>query len=147
MMRSLFAFVFLLYSTSSSFALVCPTKTQESGFNLIELRNQAMIIAVTCQKQTEYNRFVTRFRPALQRANKQMFAYFHTRHPRLTYDQYMTQLANHHSQIALKEGNEFCDNQKFFMQKVAELKTSKDLLQTSDKYLRVRSIDILACTP
>lgn len=92
----------------------CATPEERSALDIRALQSQLMVVALTCQQEEQYNRFVTQHRGVLGNVYGQV-----QRHFRRVYggagqrrlDEYITNTANGHSQVGISQGSLFCQNQ------------------------------------
>ena len=97
-------------------AQACMQPAEQQHFQVRALQSQLMVVAISCEMQDDYNRFVTKFRPDLAAAFKGVQGHFRRvsarQHQRET-DQYITNLANGQSQVGITQGTFFCRNQAY----------------------------------
>ena len=111
-------------------AQICARPTDLAAFDLAGLKTQLMVTALTCNADDRYNAFVTKYRPALLDNEKALSSYFSRAHGRRSQqqrDDYITQLANSHSQTGLKQGNRFCDRSLGVFDEVMALRDGSEL--------------------
>lgn len=109
----------------------CARPADLAAFDLAGLKTQLMVTALTCNANDRYDAFVTKYRPALLENEKALGSYFNRAHGRRSQqkqqDDYITQLANSHSQTGLKQGNRFCDRNLGIFDEVMALRDSSEL--------------------
>lgn len=92
-------------------AAACLGRDDHAAFDVIGLKTQLMITALTCRADERYNEFVKKYRPALARGEKTISQYFSRVYGRTAtkrHDEYVTELANRRSNAGLRFGTGFC---------------------------------------
>lgn len=92
-------------------ALACATRDEAAALHVRSLQTWMVVASLTCGSVNDYNAFVLKFRPALQRHGDTLIAYFHR-----TYggsgtsklNRYVTLLANQASALSLKDRATYC---------------------------------------
>jgi hypothetical protein len=105
---------------------------EKASFDVRALQSQLMVVAITCEMQDDYNRFVTRFQPQLATAYRGVAAHFRRtggRNGQRDLDQYITGLANGQSQVGIAQGQYFCGNQRAVFQQALAANSASDLAQ------------------
>ncbi|MFL1462260.1 hypothetical protein ACI6QG_08665 [Roseococcus sp. DSY-14] len=117
-LRSLLAGAALLALTPNLAAAQsqqCLQPAEQQHFQVRALQSQLMVLAISCERHDDYNRFVTQFQPQLAAAFRGVQGHFRrvagSQHQRQT-DQYITNLANGQSQVGISQGTFFCRNQQ-----------------------------------
>ena len=108
-MSSLLA-VGLLTSNVAS-AQSCTRPVDKTAFDVVGLKSQLMVTAITCEATERYNAFILRYRPSLVAQERVLNSYFSRnfgKRAQHEHDDYITSLANSQSQNGLKAGNAFC---------------------------------------
>jgi hypothetical protein len=92
----------------------CATPAERSALDIRALQSQLMVVAITCAKHDDYNRFVTQNRTVLGAAYNDVQRHFRRLHGgggQRELDAYITNTANGHSQVGISQGSLFCTNQ------------------------------------
>lgn len=104
-------------------ANACLRPEERSALDVRALRTYLMVSALNCQKGESYNQFVRRFGGELGAAERLAQAHFSRAHggqARTRLDSYNTNLANEHSEDAIRSGSFFCrDAEPLFRQALA----------------------------
>ena len=98
--------------TSQMAAAQCARPADTVAFDVVGLKTNLMVTALTCNADERYNAFVTKYRPELVNHDKMLGSYFsrvHGRQARVRQDDYVTQLANSQSQVGIRQGSTFCN--------------------------------------
>ena len=115
-------------------AQTCLQPAEKSHFDVRALQSQLMVVALSCEMQDDYNRFVTKFQPQLATAFRGVAGHFRRTaggsHQRQL-DQYITNLANGQSQVGISQGSFFCRNQGPLFQQALAASSVGDLAQLS----------------
>ncbi len=101
----------LLFSTAAGAQTRCASPTDQSAFDVAALKSQLSVLAVTCNEEDAYNRFVERFRGELVAKDAAVNAWFRRQYGRSAqqhYDAFITLLANAQSDVGLHQGSDFC---------------------------------------
>jgi hypothetical protein len=96
---------------ASSGALACATPQQLAMFDVAGLKSELMVTTLTCNADSQYNAFITRYRAILQADDAALQRYFvhaYGRAGQAAHDTYITGIANKMSEIAVAEGTDFC---------------------------------------
>lgn len=92
-------------------ANACMRPEERSALDVRALRTYLMVSALNCQKGESYNQFIRRFGRELNAADRTAAAHFTRAYggqSRTRLDQYNTNLANEHSEDAIRSGTFFC---------------------------------------
>jgi hypothetical protein len=130
-----------------AFAL-CLQPPEERAVQLRTVQSQLMVAAITCRREDDYNRFVTRFQPDLARAHGTLTGYFrrvHGAQAQRQMDAFITNLANAHSQSALRQGNQFCRNSEVLWTSAAGVANANAVPQLVAQHQMVGALDAQAC--
>ncbi|QCE32373.1 hypothetical protein FAI41_01545 [Acetobacteraceae bacterium] len=98
--------------------------------NISALRSEFMLIALTCNMQKEYDRFMTKFRPILQQDYNSLkieFQKLYAEKGEIRLDQYMTDLADAASLKAAREGGNFCKTHEKMFHEAEYFKDPEDI--------------------
>src|ERR1700749_4105549 len=88
----------------------CATPVDVAAFRSAAIQQQLMVAALTCHQLDQYNRFLTAYRPELQRAGAELKTYFIRQGSEAAYDTFKTKLANLSSLSNIANGPAYCDN-------------------------------------
>ncbi|MCT6880133.1 MAG: hypothetical protein M3Z67_06605 [Commensalibacter sp.] len=113
----------------------CHNSPAHEAFNVQGLKSELMVTALSCNAQTQYNDFITKFRPVLATQETKLNSYFRTtygRQAQKAHDDYITQLANVQSSQGLKAGTIFCLQRLNMFDEIKYLNTSSDLSEYAD---------------
>jgi len=86
----------------------CATPVDMAAFRSAAIQQQLMVAALTCHNIDEYNRFVTAYRPQLQRSDNDLKSYFRRQGSEAAYDTFKTKLANLSSLSDIANGPAYC---------------------------------------
>lgn len=104
-------------------ANACLRPEERTALDVRALRTYLMVSALNCQKGESYNQFVRRFGSELGAAERAAVAHFTRAYggqSRTRLDQYNTNLANEHSEDAIRAGTFFCrDAEPLFQRALA----------------------------
>src|SRR5690348_17504415 len=96
-----------LLSSQVAGAATCATPVDRGAFDVAGLKSELMVVALACNMRDQYNQFVQRFRPHLQREERALEGWFARRYgskARQQHDDYITTLANAQSQAGITQG-------------------------------------------
>ena len=130
MRRFLTSFVIAGLMTGQVHAADCLRPTDHVALDVVALKTQLMVTALTCQADERYNAFVRKYQSDLQRENKTMDTYFMRSFGRSgakQRDDYVTNLANSQSQIGIKQGSYFCQDNITTFDEVMALRSNAEL--------------------
>lgn len=102
------------------------------ALDVMALKTQLMVTALTCKADERYNAFILKYQPDLQREDRSLNAYFTRmfgRSSQKSRDDYVTQLANSRSQTGLRQGSLFCDQNLPAFDEVMALKANTELTE------------------
>lgn len=119
-------------TVSPAAAADCVTPAEKVAFDVRGLQSRLMVAALTCNARGEYNDFVVKYRPSLQRHSKTMIGYFHRQYGPASnrhLNAFVTQTANEASELSAVERATFCaDTMRIFQSLAAsphgEIETS-----------------------
>jgi hypothetical protein len=118
--RTVLAAVGGLLIAGPALANACIRPDERSALEVRSLQTYLMVSALNCQRGESYNQFVRRFGSELTSANRTSDAYFRRAHGgqgRTRFDSHNTNLANEHSEDAIRAGSFFCrDAEALFQQ-------------------------------
>ncbi len=108
----------------------CPSTTDETVFELQALKSELVVLAIGCKLDERYNAFVHRYSSVLSKNEGDFTAYFKRadgRNAQKAQDDYITQLANAHSQEGIKQGQIYCERNTPIFDEVMALPGPTDL--------------------
>lgn len=111
-------------------AFACATPREAQMFDVAGLKSELMVTAIACNADSEYNAFVTRFKPELLADDEQLGTYFRQRYGRASqaaHDAYTTNVANKMSESGVKQGTDFCLRHLALFSEVLRLRSVSDL--------------------
>lgn len=121
--RTLLAALCGVVLAGPALANACLRPEERSALDVRALRTYLMVTALNCQKGEQYNQFVRRFGAELGMAERAAVAHFTRAHggrSRTVLDSYNTNMANEHSEDAIRAGSFFCrDADPLFRQALA----------------------------
>jgi len=126
----------------------CLQPPEQRAVDLRTVQSQLMVAAITCRREDDYNRFVTRFQPELARAHNTLTGYFRRVHGaagQRQMDSYITNLANAQSQSALRQGNQFCRNSEALWSSAAGVANANAVPQLVTQHQIVGALEAQAC--
>ncbi len=101
----------LLAASAAEAQTMCTSPTDEAAFEVGALKSELTVLAIGCRTEEGYNSFVERYRSELVAKDAVVNAWFKRAYggaAQRNYDAYITLLANEHSQLAQREGSDFC---------------------------------------
>ena len=126
----------------------CLRPTDHVAMDVIALKTQLMVTALTCQADERYNAFIRKYQPDLVREDKSLNGYFSRSYGRSAQkqrDDYVTQLANSQSQTGLKQGSAFCDRNVGTFDEVMALRNNAELADYAAGRAGAQPIAVSAC--
>lgn len=105
----------------------CAPPVDRAALDVAGLKTQLMVITITCHTDAQYNAFVNKFKPELNKEERIAQAYFVRRGGQKGQDTYMTNLANTKSDAGLQLGNRFCAHNEGIFNEVMALRNGKEL--------------------
>jgi hypothetical protein len=106
----------------------CMQPAEKTAFEVHSLQSALMVAALNCQQEDAYNSFVTRFRKDLGGAYRGVSGHFRrTGGGTRKLDEYITNLANSHSQDGIRQGSAFCANTAPLWQQVMTVQNGGEL--------------------
>ncbi|QHI95147.1 hypothetical protein GT348_01560 [Aristophania vespae] len=137
-------------SSPTQAAVAChPPKDVHAAFNVVGLKSELMVTALSCQAQDRYNEFVTHFKSDLNNSEKRLERYFkatYGRRARQQHDAYITQLADVQSLGGLKSGTVFCDQRVPMFNEINALDNADDLAHYAEAKDIVQPSSYESCT-
>ncbi len=111
-------------------SMSCLTPTERGMFELQALRSEVMVLATGCSYDTAYNAFIERYRPELMANERDVSAWFkrhYGAHGQAAHDEFVTDLANAHSDEGTRLGSEFCPHNGMIFGEVMALQGGSEL--------------------
>lgn len=108
----------------------CRAPAEQSAFEIEALKSEMMVLATGCHDDTQYNAFIRRFQPDLQRGEHLIEAYFrrtYGAHGQQQHDAYVTSLANAESDRGLAMGSDYCSRNAALFGEAMALPSPSDL--------------------
>ncbi len=113
-----------------SVAVACATSHETAMFDVAGLKSELMVTALTCNADSQYNAFVSRFRTILLVDDRELQGYFQHTYGgagQAAHDAYITNVANKMSELGVSEGNDFCRRHLVLFSEVLGLDRVADL--------------------
>jgi Tfp pilus assembly protein PilE len=114
----------------SACAQSCVWPSEKSAFEVVGLKNELMVAALSCRAEGSYNQFVGKYQAALQDDQGVLDRYF-VRNGGLAgrqqEDGYMTRIANEESGASLAKGAAFCTGAAVEFREVLKLPDAQTL--------------------
>ena len=126
----------------------CARPEDRAAFDVVGLKSQLMVTAITCGAEASYNAFVLRFRRDLAGEERVLERYFSRGYgARATreHDDYITSLANAQSQSGLKWGTLFCGQNVGLFDEVMAVKRGTELATLAAARLLAQPIALTEC--
>ena len=102
-----------LIAANPSIAAPCAIAADQASLNVRMLQTELMVAALTCNQRTDYNVFVTRFKPELSKQGQHLQSFFRQRHgsgSAKALNGFVTRIANESSRRGMQKRGEFCRN-------------------------------------
>ena len=110
--------------------LHCMSPSERAAFDVQALRSEMMVLATGCSDDTQYNAFITRYKPELQANERDINAWFKKKfgsRGQTEHDRFVTDLANAQSSAGTKLGSDFCPHNAMIFQEVMALQNAGEL--------------------
>ncbi len=105
------SFLMLAAMTAQSYAADLCDAGAAAALKTAALQQELMVAGLTCHGDAQYNRFVTGFKPELQKSDAALMAYFKKRDGNEAgYDSYKTKLANLAANQQSRDTARYCAN-------------------------------------
>ena len=130
-------------------AAECLRSDDHAAVDVVTLKTQLMVTALTCQADERYNAFIRKYQADLQREDRSLNAYFtrtYGRNSAKQRDDYVTQLANAQSSEGLKRGSLYCTENLPAFDEVMALRSNAELAQYAAGRQIVQPANIGTCT-
>ncbi len=90
----------------------CVQASERTAFEVRALQSQLMVAALSCNQDNAYNAFVRKFQRDLAGSYSAIQTHYRRSgaNGQRNLDQYITGLANAHSQDGIRQGSQFCPN-------------------------------------
>ena len=127
----------------------CLRPAEKMGFDVASLKSEMMVVAISCQAQDSYNRFIARFRHELQTGERSVHQYFARlagRNASQRYDDYVTNLANVQSEEGVQQGTLFCQQHIAMFDEVMGLSGESSLAQYAQGKRLPQAMLLAACS-
>jgi len=127
----------------------CAKPADKTAFDVAGLKSQLMVTALSCDVRERYNDFVHRFQPELMAQERALNAYFSRsfgRRGQQEHDDYITSLANTQSEIGIKLGTSFCQQNVGLFDAVLALPQGANLASFSADREFDQPITLVVCT-
>ena len=134
--------------SSPIYAAECLNPSDHVAMDVIALKTQLMVTALTCQADERYNTFVRKYQPELQREDRSLTTFFtrsYGRSAQKQRDDYVTQLANSQSQNGLKQGSLFCERNVGTFDEVMALRNNGELTEYAAGRAGAQPISVSEC--
>ena len=118
--------------TSQAASAACVSPTDRAALDVAGLKTQLMVQTLTCKTDTQYNAFISKFKPELvadEHVAKSYFSGVYGRSSQKRQDEYMTQLANVKSDASQRDGSRFCAHNEEVFSEVLALQNGAELRQ------------------
>jgi hypothetical protein len=140
----------LLFSAGLAAAEPCAKPADVTAFDVAALKSKLMVTALTCNQQDRYNDFVQRFRRELVAHERALHAYFARAfggRAQREQDDYITSLANTQSQIGIRQGTLFCQQNAGIFTEVLAIAKGSELPGYAAAKQVPQPITVTACPP
>lgn len=94
-------------------AAPCAKQADQTALQVRMLQTELMVAALTCNQRTDYNSFVTRFKPQLSAQGKHLQVFFKTQYGAASskaLNGFITKIANESSRRGMMKRGAFCRN-------------------------------------
>lgn len=133
---------------ASTGGTVCARPAEKAAFDIVSLKSQLMVTALSCSVQDRYNAFVMRYRMSLVAQERALTVYFGRafgRRGQAQHDDYVTSLANAQSEEGTKLGTDFCRQNVTMFDEVMALPSPKELPAYAAGKPLVQPIAVVSC--
>ena len=108
----------------------CADPADRAAFDVVGLKSEMMVLAISCKRNDDYNAFVRRFQALLTRADADLGRYFSRAYGhggQRAQDAYVTALANGQSDEGMRLGSDFCPHNAAVFDEVKAVGSETDL--------------------
>jgi hypothetical protein len=126
----------------------CVQPEDREAFDVLGLKSELTVAALTCKKNDGYNAFMASYKPAVIAANSRVttyFKHFYGRQYQHAYDDYITNLAGVQEQDTLKSGTAFCDAYIGMFDEVLSLHDATELADFAHSQAIAQPISLASC--
>jgi len=126
----------------------CARPADLAAFDVASLKSQLMVTALMCNARDGYNAFVLRFRTDLMAQEHALQGYFARSYGgggQQRHDDYVTQLANAHSQAAIRFGTSYCYRNVGLLGEVLSLPNGASLAGYAGAKGLVQPVALVSC--
>ena len=126
----------------------CAQPRDKAAFDVMGLKSQLMVTALTCDIRERYNAFVMRFRAGLVAQDRALISYFGREFGRRAtqeHDEYVTSLANVQSEAGLRFGVAFCAHEAGLFDRVMALSAPTELPGFAATQEITQPVALVAC--
>jgi len=126
----------------------CIQPSEKPGFDIRALQSQLMVLALTCSREDDFNRFVIQNRAVLVGAYGDVQRHFRRVAGgawQRQIDAYITNAANSHSQVGISQGSLFCSNQAQLFPQALAVSTREQLSELSRQRQIAQVYDLPLC--
>lgn len=116
--------------TSHVAGAACVSQADREALDVAGLKTQLMVQTLTCKNDSEYNAFITKFKPELnsdERIASNYFSHAYGRNGQKRQDEYLTLLANSKADSSQKDGSRFCGHNEDLFKEVLALNNGAEL--------------------
>jgi len=132
-MRTLFSSLVAAGLLTSQIATAaCVSPSDREALDVAGLKTALMVQTLTCKNDTQYNAFITKFKPELTADEKVASGYFSRTYGRASqkrHDEFMTQLANSKADASQRDGSRYCAHNEETFSEVMALQNGSELKQ------------------
>ncbi len=137
-----------LLSAGIAAAQPCAKPPDVTAFDVAGLKSKLMVTALTCNQQDRYNDFVQQFRSELMTHERALRAYFARAfggRAQREHDDYITSLANTQSQMGIRQGTLFCQQNVGIFTEVLGLAKGSELAGYAASKQVAQPIEVVSC--
>lgn len=129
----------------------CVREAEKAAFDIRALQTRLMVVALTCQRHDDYDAFVHRHQRGLLGAYNEVGSHFRRLHgPAMgeeQRDQFITELANAHSEASIRQGGSFCRVTEAFVRQALELRDAGEVARYSASLDLPTPYPLAVCAP
>ncbi len=108
----------------------CSNPADRAVFDVVGLKSEMMVLAISCKRNDDYNAFVRKYQALLTRADADLgrfFARIYGRGGQRAQDAYVTALANGQADEGMRLGSDFCPHNAAVFDEVKAVRSDADL--------------------